>query len=91
MTSSVSSKPTHGKKAIEGPQLRSKAVHGAEGDLATVAGADGDRGQPIEIEIVALSQIGLDDPPCADERVIADGGHVGVTLARGSLTKSSVS
>lgn len=35
-----------------------------------VAGADGDGGRPIEVEIGAIPQVGLYDAPAPDQRAI---------------------
>jgi hypothetical protein len=52
-------------------------LHGAECDFAMAIGTYGNAGRLDEVEVIAIPQIGLDNPPFADERVIADGHHVG--------------
>ena len=48
-------------------------LHGSEGDLAMAVGSNDHHGEVDEIEVVAIPQIGLDDPSFADQRM---GGHV---------------
>jgi hypothetical protein len=46
-------------------------MHGAEGELAATVLAEADAGGLDQVEIVAVPQIGFDDPPRANERVRA--------------------
>jgi hypothetical protein len=41
-------------------------VHSAEGDFAVAVGPDGHHGLD-QVEVGAIPQVGLDDPPAADE------------------------
>lgn len=52
-------------------------LHGAEPDLAAAIGADGDRGGPDQVEMIAISQIGLDNPPAADDLAVGWSGQGG--------------
>ena len=63
-------------------------LEGAEGDLAVSVGADVQHGGPAEVEIVALPEVGRDDPPPADQPAAHRGGH-GEASARsfGSRTR----
>ena len=63
------------------------ALHGAEGDFAMPTGADGDHGRPAEIEIIAIPQISLHDPPTADELAARGRAHAGVSMSLGSRVR----
>jgi hypothetical protein len=55
------------------------AVHGAEGEGAAAVHAEADAGGLDQVEIVAVPQVGFDDPPRADERVGGGPAHAGAS------------
>src|SRR3546814_6989296 len=50
-------------------------LHGPEGDLAMTIGPNGHRGGLDQVEVVALPEVSLDDPPPANELAVARPGH----------------
>jgi hypothetical protein len=67
------------------------AVDGAEGKFAAAVLAKGDVGRLDQIEVVAIPQIGLDDPPPADQLTARGGAHVVTTISFGARTSPSYS
>jgi hypothetical protein len=62
-------------------------LHGAEGNFSVAIGTYGDAGRLDEVELIAIPQIGLDNPPFADKRVIADGHQPAPANSFGSRTR----
>src|SRR5262245_50791415 len=62
-------------------------LQSAEGNLAVVVCPDGDRGGPVEVEIIAIPQIGLDDAPASDQLAARGRSHVGTAMSFGSRTR----
>ena len=62
-------------------------MHGAEGDFPAAVGSNGNHGWPAEIEIIAIPEIGLDDPPTADELAVGGRAHVGAAMSFGSRVR----
>ena len=53
----------------------------AEGDFAATVVGDRDRRRPAQVEMIAVPDVGLDDPPAADELAIGRRGHVGAATS----------
>ena len=49
---------------------REAGLQGTVGDLAMAVRADGHGGGGDQVEVVTIPQVGLDDPPAADEAAI---------------------
>lgn len=62
-------------------------LHRPEGDLALVVGADDDDGRRDQVEIVAIPQIGLDDPPTADQLAVRRHTHLDAAMSLGNRTR----
>jgi hypothetical protein len=87
VSSSVSSKPAQSKRPWPGPRRCRGRLHGAEGDFATAVGPDGQHGGADEIEEVPLPEVGLNDPPPADELAVGVPGHA-LSTSFGRRTRS---
>ena len=64
-----------------------RRLHGAEGDFAMVASPDRDRRRTAEVEIIAIPDVGFDDPPAADQLVVRRRAHCGTARSLGSRTR----
>ena len=62
-------------------------MHGAECDFAMAIGTHGDAGRLDDVEVIAVPQIGFNNPPLADERVIADGHQPALSKGFGRRTR----
>jgi hypothetical protein len=62
-------------------------LHGAEGDFTTSIVADDDCRSAAQVEIVAIPNIGLNDPPAANEFATCGRPHVGAAISFGSRTR----
>lgn len=58
-----------------------------EGDLAAAVGCDDQRGGLDQVEMVALPDVGLDDPPPADQPTAHWGGHGDAPKSFGNRTR----
>jgi hypothetical protein len=72
ISASISSKPAQVKKTIERLYSSSRlaGLHGPEGDLAMAVRSDGHGGGRDQVEVVTIPQVGLDDPPAADDPAV---------------------
>jgi hypothetical protein len=61
-------------------------LQGAEGDFATMVG-DRDRRCPTEIEMIAIPDVGLDDPPAADQSAVRWGLQAQASRSLGSRAR----
>ena len=62
-------------------------VDGAEGELASSVPGKGYLGRLDQIEIVAIPEIGLDDPPPADQFTARGGAHIVAAISFGARTR----
>jgi hypothetical protein len=62
-------------------------VDGAEGELAAAILAKAHIGRLDQIEVVAIPQIRLDDPPPADQFTARGGAHVAAAISFGARTR----
>ena len=66
-TLSISSNPCQVKKMTRWEYSQSRLLHGPEGESAVSMVFEGHVGGLDEVEVIAIPQIGLDDPPGADQ------------------------
>jgi hypothetical protein len=59
----------------------------AEGDFAAAMVGDRDRRGPAEVEISLIPDVGLDDPPAADELAVRRRAHAGVASSLGNRAR----
>ena len=59
----------------------------AEGDFAVAVIGDRDRRRSAEVEIVAIPDVGLDDPPAADELAVRRRVHAEASKSFGSRAR----
>src|SRR3546814_6171570 len=57
-------------------------LHGAEGDLAVAVGLDDQHGGLDQVQVVAVPDVGLDDPPAADQLAVHRRVHGGASASR---------
>ncbi|MGO4740322.1 hypothetical protein AB4099_27525 [Bosea sp. 2KB_26] len=56
-------------------------------NLATVVGGDDDSGRRDQVEIAAIPQIGVDDPPTADQLAVRWHTHLDAAMSFGNRTR----
>ena len=59
----------------------------AEGDFAASVRSNEDRRRTAEVEILAIPDVGLDDPPAADELAVHRRSHAGAAMSFGSRVR----
>ena len=62
------------------------SLHGSKGDFAALRG-DGQRRRTAEVEVIAIPEVGLDDPPAADQAAVGRGLHAGASRSFGSRAR----
>jgi hypothetical protein len=61
------------------------ALHGPEGDLASAVAPDGHHGGFDQVEVGTIPQIGLDDPPPANQLAVHRDAHGEASLVASSF------
>ena len=64
-----------------------KEMLGAEGNFTASVRSNEDRRRTAEVEILAIPDVGLDDPPAADEFAVHRRSHAGAAMSFGSRVK----
>ena len=62
-------------------------LESAEGDFAVTVVGDRDRRRPTEVEMIAIPNVGLDDPPPSDELAVRRRAHAGVASSLGNRAR----
>ena len=62
-------------------------LHGAEDDLAVAIRSNGHHGRLDQIEVVTIPEIGLDDPPAANQLAVHWRRHGPVSSSLGNRTR----
>ena len=62
-------------------------LESAERDFAATVVGDRDRRWPTDVEIIAISNVGLDDPPAADEFTVRRRAHANVASSLGNRAR----
>ena len=62
-------------------------LESAEGDFAATVVGDRDGRWPTEVEMIAIPNVGLDDPPTADECAVRWRAHAGVVSSLGNRAR----
>ena len=78
----------HLVKALPGEEYQGATVleveaclHGTEGDLAESVGLDAQHGEFDQVQVVAVPDVGLDDPLAADQLAVHGCAHGGVSAS----------
>jgi hypothetical protein len=86
ISSPIESRPIEEHNALAVSEFEG-GVDGAESKFAAAVLAKADVGRLDQIEVVAIPQIGLDDPPPADQFTARSGAHVAAAISFGARTR----